>query len=111
MTDPIVVLADAVQQEQPAVLATVVEITGASPAKAGSVAAGLTAAVFLLHGQLTPVEQPHNVIAAKPRIVACTTCSCMAYAPCLRDFAREKREARDILAATWRLTRPWDRAC
>ena len=36
MTDPIVVLADAVQQEQPAVLATVVEITGASPAKAGT---------------------------------------------------------------------------
>jgi len=36
MSDPIVVLADALNQEQPAVLATVVEVMGASPAKAGA---------------------------------------------------------------------------
>jgi xanthine dehydrogenase accessory factor len=36
MSDPIVVLAEAIQQVQPAVLATVVEVTGASPAKAGT---------------------------------------------------------------------------
>lgn len=36
MAGPIVVLADALQGEQPAVLATVVEVKGASPAKAGT---------------------------------------------------------------------------
>ncbi|MCL4465499.1 MAG: XdhC family protein [Chloroflexi bacterium] len=36
MADPIVVLSDALQREQPAVLATVVEVKGASPAKAGT---------------------------------------------------------------------------
>ena len=36
MADPIVVLAQALQEEQPAVLALVVEVTGASPAKAGT---------------------------------------------------------------------------
>lgn len=36
MSDPIVVLAECLGKEQPAVLATVVEVTGASPAKSGT---------------------------------------------------------------------------
>lgn len=36
MDNPIIVLANAIHDKQPAVLATVVEVVGASPAKAGA---------------------------------------------------------------------------
>ena len=36
MRDPIQALAEAIEQQQPAVLATVIEIRGASPAKVGA---------------------------------------------------------------------------